>query len=86
MADFEQAKEFFLKSLVLNQELDRKDGIAKVRGSLGRICESLGNQDLACKHWREAVRLFQLIGSPHQVVKHLGWMREAGCPDIPADE
>lgn|GEM_PF-5828652 len=37
----------------------------------------------ACVFWRQSLELFQEIGMPHRVSLVTGWMRDAGCTNIP---
>ena len=78
--DLDTAEGFHLKSLGLNEELDRKEGMANQYGNLGLIYQSRGDQAKACEHWAKAKALFEEIGAKDRVKQVAEWMREAGCP------
>ena len=39
----------------------------------------MGNPN-ACKHWREALRLFKEVDMQPKIEQVQGWLDEAGCP------
>jgi len=67
------------KSLALNEELGRKEGMAIQYGNLGLIAKQRGDMAQACAHWRRARDLYRQIGAKPMVEKVEGWMRKAGC-------
>ena len=60
-----KAEEFRRKSLALNGELGRKEGMAIQYGNLGILYQALA--------------LYPTVGIPEHVTLVEGWMRDAGC-------
>ena len=77
--DLDAAEDWYKKSLALNEELGRKEGMANQYGNLGNLAEQRGDTTEACRLWRQARDLFAQIGMPHMVEKVQGLLDEAGC-------
>ncbi|MCH7540050.1 MAG: hypothetical protein IH999_06595 [Proteobacteria bacterium] len=73
------ADEHFLKSLALNEELGRKEGLANQYGNLGNVYEARGDLEKACRAWDKSRRLFEELGAKDRAEKVQKSMEEAGC-------
>jgi serine/threonine protein kinase/tetratricopeptide (TPR) repeat protein len=63
-SDPERARQYYLRGVELSQQLGRRELQAHIVDGLGRVAEKLGDYDEAKARFREAARLFDLVGSP----------------------
>ena len=75
--DLEEAEELYRKSLALERELGRKQGMASDYGNLGNLHKTRANMDFVYENQIKAKNLFAEIGSAGTVEKIAGWMDEA---------
>ena len=75
--DLDRAEAYYQQAL--GTELGRKEEMANQLDNLGLVAEQRGDMIEACRLWREARDLFQVIGMPHMVGKHQGFLDEVGC-------
>jgi protein O-GlcNAc transferase len=64
------------KSLAINEELGRKEGMASDYGNLGWIQQERGKLDQARKLWEQAQDLYAQIGISQSVEQVQGWLNE----------
>jgi tetratricopeptide (TPR) repeat protein len=60
----DKAIEFYQKSLVINEALGRKEGIAANYGNLGIVYRTQGKLDKAKHYWQKSLQLFKALKSP----------------------
>ena len=78
------AQEYQLKSLAIEKELGRKDGMAATYANLGIIENDRDNMEAACGHWAEALKLYQEVNIPDKISKYQNIMKAAGCENTPS--
>ncbi len=81
----EKAEEYYLKSLAIDKELGRKEGMANQYGNLGNVYATRGDLAKACKAWAESVHLFEELGAADRAEKFQRLMDKAGCGQGSAD-
>jgi tetratricopeptide (TPR) repeat protein len=77
--DLDKAEEFHVKSLALEEELGRKEGMGSDYGNLGSVYQRRGDLDEACRLWGLALKLFEEVGAAGHVAQTRRVMDEAGC-------
>jgi tetratricopeptide (TPR) repeat protein len=65
--DLDEAETLYRQALEINEELDRKEGMAANHGNLGNLAEKRGQLDEARANWERARDLFAEIGMQHMV-------------------
>lgn len=80
-----KAEEFYRKSLAIEQELGRKEGMANAYGNLGLLYRRQRDLAKACEAWRTSRRLFKDVGAAPEIEKTQALMDEAGCGPEEAD-
>jgi len=65
--DLDQAVEFYQKSLAINQELGRKEGMAADYGNLGIVYRTRGDLDQAVDYWKKSLALFTKVGAAREI-------------------
>ena len=70
----------YLKSLKINEALNRKGGMAIQYGSLGFLYETRKNMSAACDSWKKSMALFEEMGVPDTARVLERKIVEAGCP------
>jgi protein O-GlcNAc transferase len=76
-----RTEEMHLKSLKLEEELGRKDGIAITYGNLGGMYLETADKVHMCRCWRKARDLWREIGRPDEVAEFNSLLRLHGCND-----
>ncbi len=66
--DYDTAEDYLKEGLSLNTRLDRKMGIGFCLGSLGRLEQNRCNLDEAEKYFRQAISVWQEVGSHRHMV------------------
>ncbi|MGC6526630.1 MAG: tetratricopeptide repeat protein [Paracoccaceae bacterium] len=67
--DLAAAERYYEQALKLNQELGRKEGMAKNYTNLGILADTRGDLAAARAFWVQARDLYAEIGVPHMVEK-----------------
>jgi hypothetical protein len=78
--DLDGAEAMHRKSLAIEEELGRKDGMAAEYANLGSISEKRGNMAQACAQWRKALDIYAQMGVTADVQDIEALLREANCP------
>ena len=77
----DQAEAMHRKSLEINEQLGRLEGIASDYRNLGTVYKHRGNLAAAREHWTKARDLFAQIDMPHMVAKVQAWLDELDKKD-----
>ena len=72
--DLDGAEAMYNKSLKIDEDLGRKEGMASNYTNLGNVYQTHGDLDRAKEAWQTARALFEQIGMPHMVQKMDGWL------------
>ena len=59
------ARRLYTESLKLDKMLNNQDGIALTLGQMGRLAEDEGDMQEAVRLFREALDIFEQLGSPY---------------------
>ncbi len=68
-----------LKSLKLEEELGRKEGMAISYGNLGNIYQTRKDKAKMCECWRKERDLWRAMGLEEKAAEAEKWMRLKGC-------
>lgn len=74
--ELDKAKEYYLKSLAITEELGIKETSANQYVNLGLLYETLGELDKTRESWQKSVALYQQVSMPHMVKKVESWIDE----------
>ena len=64
------------KSLALEEELGRKEGMASDYGNLGIVYRTRGDLDRAEEMYEKSLELFRQVGAAPKIEKVVGWFAE----------
>lgn len=73
-----------MKSLAIENELGRKEGVAIQYTNLGILEKQRGNSATACGHWPKAVALYKEVGISDKIAMLQNLMKETGCENTPS--
>ena len=74
--DLDEAEAMLKRSLLLNEELGRKEGMAIQYANLGAIQDQRGDGQEAKRYWLLSLELFKQVGVRPNVELVQGWLDE----------
>ncbi len=74
--ELKEAEEMYRKSLAIDEELGRKEGMASDYGNLGNLYRIRGDLDTAEDMYRKSLALFTALGSPPMIAKLTSWLED----------
>ncbi|NLI55856.1 tetratricopeptide repeat protein [bacterium] len=74
--DLKAAEEMYKKSLAINEELGRKEGMANDYGNLGILYETCGDLKAAEEMYKKSLAIFTTFGNKDMIKKIKSLMEE----------
>ena len=65
--DLDKAEEMHLKSLAIEENLGRQEGMASDYGNLGMVYKERGDTQKARQYWQKALEIFKKVGMKPEI-------------------